>query len=484
MTAPAPTPSEARPLMIGEWADIGICRDGDDYYLAHSSGKWRPAALIWHSRDLRRWRPVGYAVDAHPGDVWLTDLVKDGDRFRAFWLSAGLAPDYGALGGFTTEAANIAGPWSTPGPSGLPPDLVLGRDESGARYALSCPGHLQVQRLEGAGLRPAEAPRRAYDGWPVPDEWATEMSPCVEAPKILRHGGYWHALVAEGGTFGPSTSHMVVAARARDIRGPWEGSPYNPVIRTWSRSEPWWSKGHGQLIEGPGGQWFCILHGIPNGYRSIGRCTLIEPIEWTADGWFRPARHWPAGWEQGAVIDMPLSDDFRGGTLGRQWQFWENHDRARYRVGDGELVLAGRGASPGESQPMAIQPMRFAYEIETEVEIEGNARAGLMLFATPDLWLGLELAPDGVLRRVEKGYRRYGWTTDASVRCRRLRLKIVNVEQDARFYYRLADGGWRLFQPSMEVSFGASLWVNLRPALFCHGEGRARFRRFEFQSVG
>lgn len=466
-------PTEAKPLMIGEWADIGVWREGDDYYLAHSSGMWRPAALIWHSRDLRRWRPLTHAVRNHTGCVWLTDLVRDGDLYRVFWLS-----HFGEGGGWTASAPDMAGPWSEPEPTGLPPDLVLGRDEQGVRYAFTGRGY--VQRLEGDGLSAAEPPRKAYDGWPIPEDWAVEMSPCLEAPKILHRDGWWYLVEAEGGTFGPSTSHMVVAARARSPHGPWENSPYNPVIRTWSRAERWWSKGHGQLVEGPAGHWYCIMHGIPRDYRSIGRCTLIEPVEWTDDGWFRAAAEWPPGWEGGASAEMELTDDFTDPDLGLHWQFWGRFDPSRFSVGGGALDLQGRGDGPGDSEPLSVQPMHYAYEVETELEIRGGACAGLMLFGKPDCYIGLELGADGVLRKVQQGYRRYEWATDPDLGVRRVALKIVNAHQDARFYYRMEGSGWRIVQPSMEVSFGASLWVNLRPALFCHGEGACSFRGFRY----
>ena len=30
-----------------------------------------------------------------------------------------------------------------------------------------------------------------------------------------------------------------------------------------------------------------IYHGYENGYRTLGRQSLLEPVEWTDDGWFR-----------------------------------------------------------------------------------------------------------------------------------------------------------------------------------------------------
>jgi beta-xylosidase len=48
---------------------------------------------------------------------------------------------------------------------------------------------------------------------------------------------------------------MIVAARSRSIDGPWEHSPYNPILRTRSRDERWWSKGHGTLVEDRARRW-------------------------------------------------------------------------------------------------------------------------------------------------------------------------------------------------------------------------------------
>lgn len=470
-----PRPTLAKPLLLGDWADIAICQDGSDYYLTQSSGMYRPAALLWHSTDLRVWRPIGYAVENHPGCVWITDLVKDGNDLRVFWLST-----FKRDGGFVASAPAWRGPWSRPQATGLPPDAVMGVDDDGTRYAFT--GHGYVQRLQPGGLAPVEEPRRAYHGWMFPEDWAVEMYPCIEAPKIFKARGWWYLIEAQGGTFGPSTSHMMVAARAKSPYGPWENSPHNPIIRTWSRSEVWWSKGHGQLVEGPGGQWYCVLHAIPNGYRSLGRCTVIEPIEWTDDGWFRVPDRWPAGWEAGARVELPLSDDFSGTTLGLQWQFWAEIDRSRFTVGGGVLALQARGDTPGNSFPLTVPAMHYAYEVETEVELVGeNVAAGLMLFAKPGMYLGLSLSADGVVRRVQEHYRRYEWATDPSAGVTRVGLKIVNDHQDARFYYRVPGEDWRIVQPSMEVSFGCSLNVQLRPALFACGQGVAKFHGFSYR---
>ena len=47
----------------------------------------------------------------------------------------------------------------------------------------------------------------------------------VEGLNVKKVGEYYYLFVAEGGTAGPPTSHMVVLARSKNIMGPWENAP-------------------------------------------------------------------------------------------------------------------------------------------------------------------------------------------------------------------------------------------------------------------
>ena len=125
-----------------------------------------------------------------------------------------------------------------------------------------------------------------YSGWKIPREWTIECF-CMESPKLVKHGDYYYLTVAEGGTAGPATSHMVISARSKTPLGPWENSPYNPIERTKDNTEKWWSKGHATLFEDIKGNWWIIFHAYENGHYNMGRQTLMQPVEWTNDGWFK-----------------------------------------------------------------------------------------------------------------------------------------------------------------------------------------------------
>lgn len=64
------------PLFAGDYPDPSILRDGDDYYIVHSSFEYYPGLLIWHSSDLINWNPVTNALFKNVGSVFAPDLVK------------------------------------------------------------------------------------------------------------------------------------------------------------------------------------------------------------------------------------------------------------------------------------------------------------------------------------------------------------------------------------------------------------------------
>jgi len=469
-----PGPTESRLLLGGNFPDVTVLRDGDKYYMTHSSFDYRPGLLIWESDDLRTWRPLTYAIRDLDANVWAPDLIKHDDTYFLYFpaLVDGKATNH------VTTAKDPAGPWSEPRSVGIgkiDPGHVVAED--GTRHLHLSGGH--VVEMKPDGLQVKGESRKVLEGWPIPEDWAIECF-CLESPKLTRRDGWYYLTAAQGGTFGPSTSHMTTSFRSRDATGPWEISPHNPVIRTWSRDERWWSKGHSTLVEGPGGRWFSIHHGIRNGYRSAGRSTLIEPVEWTEDGWWVVADQWPEGYaESDFSIEMPLADEFDGDQLGIQWQFHRHYEPDRFRFEDGALVLEGRGDSPGRSRPLAVNPRHLAYEIETEVTVTGDGQAGLILFGSPGGFIGYGLDGEGRPERVQEGFKRYRYAKGPRQRGNTLGFRIVNDHQDVRFYVREPGGEWTIVQPSIDIA----CTPGMRAALFATGDATARFESFRYQPL-
>jgi len=73
--------------------------------------------------------------------------------------------------------------------------------------------------LASDGLSVKSPARKVFEPWPIPSDFRVECQ-CLEAPKIFQREEYFYLTVAEGGTAGPPTSHMVVSACSKNPDGP------------------------------------------------------------------------------------------------------------------------------------------------------------------------------------------------------------------------------------------------------------------------
>jgi xylan 1,4-beta-xylosidase len=263
------------PIVSGDHPDPTILKDGDDYYMTFSSFNSYPGIVIWHSKDLVNWTPIGPALHRNIGTIWALDLCKHGDRYYVYMP---VLPPGGPWSTFVVWADNIAGPWSDPVnlhlENCIDPGHIVGED--GRRYLFV--NGIRKVRLTDDGLATDGELEPAYSPWRYPDDWIVENF-APEGPKLLRRGEWFYLVTAVGGTAGPVTGHMVIAARSRSVHGPWEHCPHNPLVRTLSEGEPWWSRGHATLVEGPGGGWWMVYHGYENGFRTLGRHAFQRKAE-------------------------------------------------------------------------------------------------------------------------------------------------------------------------------------------------------------
>jgi len=469
------------PILPGDYPDPSVLRVGSDYYMTHSSFHYGPGLLIWHSRNLVHWKPVCQAVYDYPGDVWAPDLCRHGDRFYIYYPAEGT--------NWVVTAPSPEGPWSKPVDlkiGYIDPGHVAGPD--GRRYLHLSEG--VIVELADDGLSVTGVPRKVYGGWTYPEEWKVEGF-CLEAPKLLRRNGYYYLTVAQGGTAGPATSHMVVSARSTTPWGPWENSPYNPIIHTEHKKERWWSKGHGTLVDTPQGNWYVMYHAYEKDFLTLGRQTLMEPVEWTEDGWFRV----PDGCRADTALPMPdgeagehgiaLSDDFTGDRLGLQWRFFREHDPARYRLGGHGLTVEGAGRTAQNCSPLLCIPQDHAYDVRVKVSLQGEADARLLLFYNRSCYSGIGFNGASVfpIRMTQNGI---PWDA-ADWQGETVWLRIMNELHDAVLLYSGDGVSWRRLPCTVETSgyhhnvFGG--FTSLRVGLDVIGGGSACFREFRYTQI-
>lgn len=477
------------PLVAGDHPDPSILKDGDDYYMTFSTFDAYPGLVIWHSTDLVNWRPLVAALHKNIGSVWAPELCKHKDRYYLYIPTKKTAIPGSKTTSWVIWADDIRGPWSDPIDLDLPRHIDPGHavGEDGSRW-LFLSGVDRV-RLADDGLSTIGAPERVYEPWRYPDDWEVEaFSP--EGPKVLRRDGWYYLILAVGGTSGPPTGHMVIASRSRSIDGPWEHHPRNPLVRTASVEERWWSRGHATLVQGPAGDWWSVYHGYENGYWTLGRQTLLAPVTWTADGWpefgggdlSRPIPS-PKGGKAGPH-GMALSDDFSTDKYGVQWSFFSPApgETARLARKDRTLHLKGEGSEPSDSSPLVFVAPDQDYEFACEIEVDPDTRGGLLLFYDHKLYCGLGFdAREFTMHRYGTEHGKF-----ANPHGRRLHLRIRNRKHVVSIHISADGKTWKRGPRGYEVSgYHHNVrggFMSLKPALYAAGAGEVRFRGFRYRA--
>lgn len=477
----AVTGTYTNPVLGGDYPDPTIMREGDDYYMTHSAFDYQPGLAVFHSTDLVHWEPISFALKTYLGSIWAPDICKYGDKYYIYFT---VAHPRGRMN-FVTWAESPYGPWSDPidlKVGNIDPCHVVGED--GSRWLFMSAGKRVRLTDDGLAILP-ETMETVYPGWQYPVEWETEGM-CLEGPKLRKIGDYYYYLNAEGGTAGPPTSHMVVVARSKSINGPWEDSPYNPLVHTYKASDRWWSKGHGSLIDTPDGRWWIVYHSYENGFTNLGRQTLMEPVELGEDGWFHPVegidieRPIAAPLPQTPAVDRKARlGEFR---VGLDWKFYKAYDPDRVQVENGVLTMKGKGTTAADSSPMMFVAGEHAYEFEAEIELHGDVSAGLLLVYNSDFFMG-----SGFDKNRRMRFRKGSATGNAPSGGNHLWLRVRNDNHVVTGAYSTDGVNWTRETWGMMINgYDHNTlyeFQSVLPALFVAGDGYATFRNFAYRSL-
>ncbi len=287
------------PILRGFNPDPSIIRVGKDYYIATSTFEWFPGVQIHHSTDLINWELVARPLSrlsqldmkGNPDScgVWAPCLSYcDGTYYLVYTNVRSFDGVWKDTPNFLVTTQDIKGKWSEPvflGSYGF--DGSLFHDDDGRKWFTSmlC-DHRKGLFFGGIVLQEYDPFSQELTG-PVYDIFKGSSLGVTEAPHIYKRNEYYYLLTAEGGT---EYGHAVSLARSRQITGPYDLHPDNPIIT--SREDPaapLQKAGHADLVETESGDWYAVfLVGRP--LSTLGRCTLgretaIEQMEWRTDDW-------------------------------------------------------------------------------------------------------------------------------------------------------------------------------------------------------
>ncbi|MBP3494967.1 MAG: glycoside hydrolase family 43 protein [Clostridia bacterium] len=385
------------PIIPGFNPDPSICRVGEDFYLVTSTFEFFPGVPIYHSKNLVNWELINYCLTTD-SQLPLEDAAASGGIYAptiryhdgVFFMTT---TNVSTGGNFIVHTKDIYGKWSEPAyvdQGGIDPSLFW--DDDGECYFVSngldenervaiflC----QLDPFTGKKHTPTKLISYGCGGrYP-------------EAPHIYKQNGYYYLMLAEGGT---EYGHMETMQRSKNIYGPYEKCPHNPILSHRDTPGPIQATGHADIVEDQNGNWWLVclaIRPIKNmQLHHIGRESFLAPVIWNEDGW-------PIVGNNGTIdfymegplpgpVPQPLSHDFSDSfdkdTLNLKWSFVRNPRRENYLLEKGRIILKGGkdDLSTPLGHPTMIALRQEEFDIEATIQLEGeiqcSQRSGLSAF--------------------------------------------------------------------------------------------------------
>ena len=250
-------------------------------------------------------------------------------------------------GNFLVHTKDPAGEWSEPvwiNVPGIDPSLYF---EDGKCYLTINPDNTiylcEINPQTGEIL----APRKAI--------WSGTGGRYPEGPHIYKKDGWYYLMISEGGT---EYGHNVTIARSKNIYGPYEANPANPIlthINMNAQYNPIQGVGHADFVQAHDGSWWTVCLGFrPQSglHHLLGRETFLAPVRWDKNAW--PVINGDGTIQlEMDVPTLPLQSVAKADTitwfnkpqLGFEWNYLRNPALGNYQVLEGDSLLRLRATT-------------------------------------------------------------------------------------------------------------------------------------------
>ena len=485
------------PIIPGFHPDPSIVRVGDDYYIVNSSFQYFPGVPIFHSKDLINWEQIGNVLDRPTqlplkGTTSWSGIYAPTIRYYkgTFYM---ITTNIGNAGNFLVTAEDPEGPWSEPKwleQGGIDPSLYFEDDKV---YMVSNPDNTitlcEIDPKSGKRLTPGKPLWRGLGGrYP-------------EGPHIYKKDGYYYLLISEGGT---ELAHHLTIARSKDIYGPYEANPNNPILTNCNmkgQSLMVQGTGHGDFVKAKDGSWWVVFLAYRHyggAYHHLGRETFLAPVEWKEG-------EWPVVNGNNAInITMDVSAPEKRPKPKRDknilkesfdWLYIQNPIEENYKFEDGRLTMTASKSTLTENDCPSFLGRRQespTFYAETEISIRrlsDGVSAGLTLYQINDGHFDL------FLRNVDDNISLvFRYTIKSLVGEKVIKIKDDSIERiklrissDGEKYYfdDSVDGGEKYLKVDEQVVSLLSTEVvggftGVIIGMFAEGEGTVQFRYFDY----
>lgn len=325
------------PIISGCHPDPSICKAGEDYYLVTSSFEYFPGVPLFHSKDLIHWEQIGHCL-TRTSQLPLHKCGVSGGIYaptiRYYKGIFYLITTNISRGNFIVHTKDPRGEWSDPvwlQQPGIDPSLYFEDDKC---FLTINPNNTiyvsEINPLTGEQI----TTNRAI--------WTGTGGRYPEAPHIYKKDGWYYLMISEGGT---EYGHKVTIARSKNIDGPYESNPSNPILThsgVNAQLNPIQGTGHADLVQADDSSWWmvCLAFRPQSGqHHLLGRETFLTPVNWETNAWpvvngngtiytdmnvptlpFKP------------VGEVSYNTDFSEKKLGFEWNYLRNPQEQNYTL--------------------------------------------------------------------------------------------------------------------------------------------------------
>lgn len=471
----------SNPIISGFAPDPSIVRVDHDFYLVNSTFEYFPGIPVYHSTDLVNWELIGYAV--HDPEQAELSGIKSSDGIHAstiryhdglFYVITTNNVD-GNMVNFIVTAEDPRGPWSKPyvldGAPGIDPSLFFD-DDGRAWYVgnhqppdpeFDGQGEIWLQELDLEQMQLTGERHYLWRGC-CQGVWA-------EGPHIYKKDGFYYLLISEGGT---AYEHALSVAISKDITGPYQNNPRNPVLthRQLSYDTPITGVGHADLVELGDGRWYAVALGwrlVDGRHGILGRETFLVPVVWeTEHYWWKEEKltfpvfspesgrielHFPLPFDGTAQkLTDGFVDEFDEPVLGLEWNFRRAPVQDFYSLSDNEGSLRlylqqGAIAEKEQYSFVGIRQRHFEFGAVTQMMFSPSAdeEAGLVVIQNDKSAYLLTLTAIDSAKQLRLSQSLYGEVITLASQPFNgdtVHLRVAGTYLDYGFYYSTDGKNW------------------------------------------
>lgn len=488
------TATYRNPVIRGDYPDPSVIRIGNDFWAVTTSGGWEPEFPILHSRDLVNWEAAGAVFQEKPGwtrgDFWAPKISEYKGEYYIYYTAR---KKDGPLCVAVAKATAPRGPWTDHGPMVCQQDGSIDAfaavDENGDRVLMwkedgnsrQLPTPIWGQRLSADGTKLLGDKKELIRN-DVP--WESKV---VEGEFVLRRNGYFYMIYAGAACCGLDCDYAVGVARAKNLMGPWEKNPANPIL---AGNERWRCPGHGSIVRDQQGRDFFLFHSYENNAFHLGRQAVLEEIDWAQDGWpFFSKKSGVSDWAPspfGAEQKRDaFVDEFSNGVLGPGWE-WEGNRRPVVQAGTAGVVIA---ASPepirGELSGLITRRVVGANYVSSTVIHAKNSKgeSGLTVFGNSTMSVGIGTEGKKIFAwEIQNGKRRVTYSMTRPWQTVHLRIS----ERAQSFHFEASGDSerWEPLGADIPDHFASGWDGAVRAGLYVRGSGAmAEFDAFRMEEL-